>query len=281
MPGGDGTIWSPKNFDHKYSGPTRFRTALTKSKNTVSIRILQAIGTQYARDYITRFGFSPEQHPPYLTMALGAGSVTPFQMVSAYAVFANGGFRVKPYYVERVTDSRGTVLAQANPVHAGQNAEQVIDPRNAFLMTSMMQDVVRHGTAIRAMQLGRNDLAGKTGTTNDQVDAWFCGFNRSLVAVAWIGFDQPRSLGGAETGAQAALPIWMSYMGKALKGVPETPLVPPDGIVTVRINPQTGQREADGMPEYFYKENQPAESTGWGEDAGTGGAVDDAKNQIF
>jgi penicillin-binding protein 1A len=276
-----GKLWEPKNFDGTYGGPTRMRMALTKSKNLVSIRILQAIGTRYAQDYITRFGFNPEQHPPYLTMALGAGSVTPFQMVSAYAVFANGGFRVKPYYVERVMDSRGTLLAQANPVRAGQNAEQVIDPRNAFIMTSMMQDVVRRGTAARAMQLGRTDLAGKTGTTNDQVDAWFCGFNQSLVAVAWIGFDQPRSLGGQETGAQAALPIWMSYMGKVLKGVPETQPAVPDGVVTVRISPETGLRDPDGVPDYFYKENPPAESSAWGDDAGSGGAVDDAKNQIF
>lgn len=276
-----GKLWEPKNFDGTYAGPIRLRAALTKSKNLVSIRILQAIGTKYAQDYITRFGFSPEQHPPYLTMALGAGSATPFQMVSGYAVFANGGFRVKPYYVDRVLDSRGTVLAQANPVRAGQNAEQVIDPRNAFIMTTIMQDVVRHGTATRAMQLGRSDLAGKTGTTNDQVDAWFCGFNRSLVAVAWIGFDQPRTLGGAETGAQAALPIWMSYMGKVLKGVPETMPEPPEGVVTVKISAQTGQRAADGIPEYFYRENPPAEQSGWGDESSGSGAADDVRNQIF
>jgi penicillin-binding protein 1A len=277
-----GKLWEPKNFDGTYSGPLRLRTALTKSKNLVSIRILQAIGTKYAQDYITRFGFSPEQHPPYLTMALGAGSATPFQMVSAYSIFANGGFRVKPYYVEHVLDARGAVLAQAKPVRAGQDAEQVLDPRNAFIMTSILRDVVRRGTAARAMQLGRGDLAGKTGTTNDQVDAWFCGFNSSLVAVAWIGFDQPRSLGGNETGAQAALPIWMSYMGKALKGVPESPQTPPDGVVTLLINPQTGQRANDGIPEFFYKETPAAEPGGWGEGGpGSTGADDDVKNQIF
>ena len=278
-----GKLWEPKNFDGTYAGPIRLRAALTKSKNLVSIRILQAIGTKYAQDYITRFGFSPEQHPPYLTMALGAGSATPFQMVSGYAIFANGGYRVKPYYVERVLDNRGTVLAQARPVRAGQDAEQAIDPRNAFIMTSIMQDVVRHGTATRAMQLGRGDLAGKTGTTNDQVDAWFCGYNRSLVAVAWIGFDQPRSLGNNETGAQAALPIWIGYMGKALKGVPEAPLAPPEGVVSMRINPQTGQRMTDsGTSEFFYREAPAAEPSGWGEEpAGGDAGAEDVKNQIF
>jgi penicillin-binding protein 1A len=214
-------------------------------------------------------------------MALGAGAATPFQMLSGYAVFANGGYRVEPYYVERVLDSRGAVLAQAKPVRAGQGAEQVIDPRNAFIMTSIMQDVVRHGTATRAMQLGRGDLAGKTGTTNDQVDAWFCGYNRSLVAVAWIGFDQPRSLGNNETGAQAALPIWINYMGKALKGIPEAPATPPEGVITVRVNPQTGQRAADGIPEFFYRETPIPESTGWGEEPAGGAGAEDAKSQIF
>jgi len=275
-----GRLWEPKNFDGTYGGPTRMREALVKSKNLVSIRILQAIGTRYAQDYITRFGFNAEQHPPYLTMALGAGSVTPFQMATAYAVFANGGYRIKPYFVERVLDNRGTVLAQANPVRAGENAEQVIDPRNAFIMTSMMQDVVRRGTAARAMQLGRNDLAGKTGTTNDQVDAWFCGYNHGLVAVSWIGFDQPRSLGGSETGAQAALPMWMSYMGKVLKGVPEVPWTPPEGVVSVRIDPATGRRVSEGgIPEWFYQENLPPEAGGWGE-AGDG-STEAVKDQIF
>ena len=272
-----GKPWEPKNYEGTYSGPIRMRTALVKSKNMVSIRILQTIGPRYAQDYITRFGFNAEQHPAYLTMALGAGSVTPFQMASAYSVFANGGYRVNPYYIERILDAHGKVLAQANPVRAGENAELAIDPRNAFIMTSMMKDVVRFGTAARAMQLGRSDLAGKTGTTNDQVDAWFCGFNPSLVAVAWIGFDQPRSLGGSETGAQAALPMWMLYMGKVLKGVPETSLPMPDGVTVVNID-GAGKRAADGKPEYFYRENVPAEQPSWNEG---GGAKDDVKNEIF
>ncbi|MDP1683471.1 MAG: penicillin-binding protein 1A [Burkholderiales bacterium] len=272
-----GKLWEPKNYDGTYAGPIRMRMALTKSKNLVSIRILQTIGTRYAQDYITRFGFNAEQHPPYLTMALGAGSSTPFQMASAYSIFANGGYRVNPYYIERILDARGKVLAQANPVRAGETAERAIDARNAFIMTSMMQDVVRFGTAARAMQLGRGDLAGKTGTTNDQVDAWFCGFNPSLVAVAWIGFDQPRSLGGNETGAQAALPMWMNYMGRALKGVPETALSVPDGVVSVIIDPASGKRSSEGKVEFFYQENLPSERPSWGDE----GAGEDVKSQIF
>lgn len=270
-------IWEPKNYDGTYSGPIRMRTALTKSKNMVSIRILQTIGPRYAQDYITRFGFNPQQHPAYLTMALGAGSVTPFQMASAYSVFANGGFRVNPYYIERIVDARGKVLAQANPARAGENAERAIDARNAFIMTSMMKDVVRFGTAARAMQLGRGDLAGKTGTTNDQVDAWFCGFNSGLVAVTWIGFDQPRSLGGMETGAQAALPMWMMYMGKVLKGVPEKEAEIPEGIAVVNID-SGGKRVAAGKPEYFYRENIPEERQNLNDAEGN---KDDIKNEIF
>src|SRR5574340_717636 len=188
-------------------------------------------------------------------MALGAGSVTPLQMAGAYSIFANGGYRVKPYLIDRIVDAHGKVVAQAKPKRAGEGAERAIDPRNAFIMTSIMRDVVRFGTATRAMQLKRQDLAGKTGTTNDQVDAWFCGFNSGLVAIAWIGFDQPHSLGGSETGAQAALPIWMGYMGKVLKGVPEKPYAVPDGVVSLKINPEQGTRVAEdqeGMMEYFY-----------------------------
>lgn len=255
-----GKPWEPKNFDGTYGGPTPMRVGLMKSRNLVSIRILQAIGTDYAQDYITRFGFDRERHPPYLTMALGAGSVTPFQMAMAYAVFANGGYRVKPYYVQRIEDGRGRVLAEASPVRAGQDAERVLDARNAFIMTSMMQDVVRRGTAARAMQLKRQDLAGKTGTTNDQVDAWFCGYNKAVVAVTWIGFDKPRSLGGNETGAHAALPIWMQYMGRVLKGVPEALPEPPEGVVVVKIDPTTGWRSPEGVPEYFYAEYVPPEA---------------------
>ena len=255
-----GELWEPKNFEDSYAGPIRLRTALAKSKNMVSIRILQAIGTQYAQDYITRFGFDPKAHPPFLTMALGAGSVTPLQLATAYCVFANRGYRIYPYFIERALDQKGKVIRQARPKLAGQDAEQVLEPRNVFIMNTLMRDVVRFGTGAKAMQLGRSDLAGKTGTTNDHVDAWFAGFHPSLVAVSWIGFDNPSSLGPKETGAQAALPIWMSYLRKALREVPEAKLVVPPGVVQVAINPDTGKRDPDNpsrIGEYFYEENVP------------------------
>jgi penicillin-binding protein 1A len=253
--------WEPKNFDGKFDGPMRMRMGLVKSKNLVSVRILQAITPQYAQDYITRFGFDAKYHPPYLTMALGAGNVTPLQMVSAYAVLANGGYRVNPYYIARLEDIKGNVIGQARPERAGENAERAIDERNAFIMTSLLQDVVRMGTGSRAMQLGRTDLAGKTGTTNEFVDAWFCGFGTGLVAVAWIGFDNPHTLGHNETGAQAALPMWMAYMGKVMKGVAEQTRSMPQGVVQARINPETGLRDPDGrgIVDYFYQEFLPAE----------------------
>jgi penicillin-binding protein 1A len=194
-------------------------------------------------------------------MALGAGSVTPMQMAVGYAAFANGGFRVSPYFIKRIEDDKGNVLVQSEPVVAGQNAKQIIDPRNAFLMTSMMQDVVQRGTATRAKQLGRSDLAGKTGTTNNHVDAWFCGYQPDLVAISWIGFDNPKPLGDKETGGHAALPMWISYMGKALKGVPVATIAPPSGVVTAKINPETGLREVAGaMTEYFLQEQLPPEA---------------------
>ncbi len=254
--------WEPKNFDGDFDGPIRMRTALTKSKNLVSIRILQAIGPQYAQDYISRFGFDPKLHPAYLTMALGAGSVTALDMAAGYAVFANGGYRVTPYFILRVEDATGKVLAKASPVRAGEGAQRAIDVRNAFVMFNMMQDVIRGGTGARAMQLGRDDLAGKTGTTNDQMDAWFAGFQRHLSAVAWVGFDLPRSLGPNETGAVAALPIWMGYVGEVLKNAPQEAPAVPDGVVAAHINPETGLRDPEdkqGLIEYFYHENLPPE----------------------
>ncbi len=254
--------WEPKNFDGKFEGPMRMRMGLVKSKNLVTVRIIQAITPQYAQDYITRFGFDAKYHPPYLTMALGAGNATPLQMVGAYAVFANGGFRVNPYFIARIEDAKGSIIAQARPERAGEAAERAIDARNAFIMTSLLQDVVKMGTAARAMQLGRTDLAGKTGTTNEFVDAWFCGFGTGLVAVTWIGFDNPHTLGHNETGAQAALPTWMSYMGKVMKGVEEQPRSVPEGVVQARINPDTGLRDVGGrggIVDYFYQEFLPAE----------------------
>ena len=277
--------WEPKNFDGKFEGPMRLRTALVKSKNLVSVRILQAISPQYAQDYITRFGFDPKLLPPYLTMALGAGSVTPMQQAAAYAVFANGGYRVAPYFIERVEDARGNVLMAAKPAAAGAGAERVIDARNAFIMTSIMRDVVRMGTAARAVKLGRFDLAGKTGTTNEFVDAWFCGYNPELVAVAWIGFDTPLTLGRNETGAQAALPIWMGYMGAVLKGASEQPLAQPNGVVAMRVNPDTGLRVADaqaGIVDYFYQEFPPPEhETLIGGVMGGDRPREEVRNQLF
>jgi penicillin-binding protein 1A len=257
-----GLVWEPRNYDGKYEGPMRLRTALMKSKNMVSIRILQSIGPQYAQDYLRRFGFDADRHPPYLTLALGAGSVTAWQMARAYSVFANGGYRVDPYLIERIVDDRGNLLAEAQPAKAGDESLRVIDARNAFIMDNMLQDVVRSGTGARAASLGRKDLAGKTGTTNDYVDAWFAGYQQELVGVAWIGFDQPKKLGTNETGALAALPIWMSYMGRALKGVPEALPGAPPGVVSVKIDPETGlQRPDSPVAEYFYREFLPAEQS--------------------
>lgn len=248
--------WAPHNYDGKYEGPMRMRTALTKSKNMVSIRLLQAIGPQYAQDYVSRFGFDPDKHPPYLTMALGAGSVTPWQMVSAYAIFANGGYRIQPYVVREIIDEKQQVLAQAHPVEAGQEELRTIDPRNAYMMDSMLRDVTIYGTAARASAtLKRRDLAGKTGTTNEHVDAWFCGYQQTVAACSWIGFDQPKNLGNNETGGSAALPTWIGYMGRVLKDVPESFMAQPDGLVAVDA-PSGGKGPAK---EFFYKENAPAE----------------------
>jgi len=253
-----GEAWEPKNYDGKFEGPMRLRVALAKSKNLVTIRVLQAIGPQYAQDYIARFGFDPKLHPAYLTMGLGAGAATPMQMAVAYSVFANGGYRVTPYVISKITDSRGETLSEATPTLAGKDAERAIDPRNAFIMTTLLHDVITSGTATRALELKRKDLAGKTGTTNEYVDAWFCGFNASQVGIAWIGFDQPRSLGTNETGSAAALPMWITYMQRALKGVPEQSRDPPPGVVSVRINPETGLRDdTSRFSDWFLAEFTP------------------------
>ena len=249
--------WQPKNYDGVFDGPMRLRQALIKSKNMISIRILRTITPQYAQDYITKFGFDAAKHPPYLTMALGAGSVTPMQMLTGYSVFANGGSRVDPYFIERIEDDKSKPLYQAEPVVAGESAQQILDVRNAYTMVSLMQDVVRRGTAVRAMQLGRHDLAGKTGTTNDSMDAWFSGFHPTVVGVTWVGFDNPHSLGERETGGGAALPIWMDYMGKTLKNIPEATYVMPENMMAVHINNNGLRDDASDLVEYFYKENIP------------------------
>ncbi len=285
-----GQIWEPKNYDSKYEGPMRLRQALAKSKNMVSIRVLQAIGPNYAQDYISRFGFDPKQHPAYLTMALGAGSTTPLQMAGAYSVFANGGYRIKPYFITRITDDKGGILFEASPESAGtdnakpdasvKSAERVIDPRNAFIMTSLLRDVVRYGTAARAMSLGRNDLSGKTGTTNDSLDAWFAGFNPDLVAITWIGYDNPASLGEAETGGGASLPMWMYYMAKALKGVKERPFEPPAGVAMVPLNGEFG-KDGRQLMEFIYAENVGSVGDGPAALREANKPSEEVRNQIF
>lgn len=250
--------WEPKNYDGAFEGPIRLRAALAKSKNMVSIRVLDAIGPKYAQDYVARFGFEAERHPAYLTMALGAGSVTPWHMARAYAVFANGGYLVQPYFIHKIVDDRGNPLALADPPRAGEESPRVIDERNAFVMDSMMQDVTRYGTAARVARLGRNDLAGKTGTTNEFVDAWFTGYQPSLVAISWVGYDQPRTLGKNQTGGVVALPIWLDYMEAVLKEVPQASRQPPAGVVNVPVAPLSPvPGETRLVPEFFYEEAVP------------------------
>ncbi|RKT25266.1 penicillin-binding protein 1A [Paraburkholderia sp. RAU2J] len=228
-----GQAWEPKNYGGGFDGPMTMRTALQKSKNLVSIRILNQIGPKYAQQYITRFGFDAERHPAYLPMALGAGLVTPLQMAGAFSVFANGGYRVNPYLIAEVTDQRGIVVAHAQPLVAAQSAPHAIEPRNAYVMNSLLQSVAQRGTGAKTNVLKRTDLAGKTGTTNDSRDAWFAGYQHTLTAIAWIGYDNPRSLGDKETGGGLALPVWIEYMGRALKGVPEYKMPRPDEVTEI------------------------------------------------
>ncbi len=250
--------WHPENYDGHYRGPARLREALVHSLNMVSIRLLDAIGVHYAIDYATRFGFPRERIPHNLTLALGTLVASPLEMANAYATFANGGYRVNAYSIHRITDNNGNLIFQATPPtvcptcpegtdHEGTKgpdgfpvAVRVVDARNVYLMNSMLRDVVRRGTATRAMRLGRSDLAGKTGTTNDVCDTWFSGFNSKVLATVWVGYDHMDSLGDGETGGRTALPIWMDYMAKALRGVPEDPFVEPPGMVTVRVDSRTG-----------------------------------------
>ena len=268
-----GQPWEPKNYDGKYEGPMSLRKGLTKSKNMISIRILHRIGAKYGQEYTTRFGFDAEKNPPYLTLALGAGAVTPLQMTGAYAVFANGGYKVSPYIISKITDVQGKILAQAQADHAGVEGNRVIDERNAFLMDSILKDVVKFGTATRALVLNRPDIAGKTGTTNDSIDAWFAGYQPKIVGVAWIGFDQPKNLGNRETGGGVALPIWIGYMQKALKDLPIEERQVPEGIVM-----------ANG--DYHYAENPPGagvRSLGVSDQAPpeVEKAKEEAKNELF
>lgn len=265
------TEWRPENYSRKFFGPTRLRTALRKSRNLISIRLTRALGLDKVIATAERFGFRPDQLPRSLSLALGSGYASPLQMARLYAVFANGGFLINPYFIDRIESAGGDILFQAEPAIACPTcpdtfdtppgfAPRIISPRVNFLMNSLLRDVVQRGTATRAKALGRNDLAGKTGTTNDQRDAWFNGFTADIVASAWVGFDNSDSLGRKETGARAALPMWIAFMGEALKGRPENELIPPEGIVKAIIDPNTGYLAANGSSgiwEYFREEFAP------------------------
>ncbi len=228
-----GQPWEPKNYDGTFEGPMTLRKGLAKSKNMISIRILQAVGTRNSQEWVTKFGFDEDKHPAYLTMALGAGSVTPMQMATGYSVFANGGMRVQPHMITRVTDHKGKILVDSPPQRANE-ANRAISPRNAFVMTSLLQEVTRSGTAAKArVALKRDDIYGKTGTTNDSMDAWFAGYHRNLAAVVWIGYDTPRKLGDRETGGGLSLPVWISFMESALKNMPIMDAIAPEGVLYV------------------------------------------------
>lgn len=272
----DNSLWRPQNDEHRFYGPTRLRDAITESRNLVSIRLLDLIGVPYAVRYAKNFGFDPKQLPPGLSLALGTANVTPIQMASAYAVFANGGFRVVPFAIDSIQNSHNEVIYSAKPLTAcktctteqdmqdNSHAPRVISAQNAFLITSALRDVIQRGTAAQARSLQRNDLAGKTGTTQNQVDAWFAGYNSELVAVSWIGFDQPHSL--HEYGAKAALPMWIEFMDIALKDHPERPIEQPPGIVSIRIDPLTGKRASSrdnaGTFEFFMTPYVPDDDQG-------------------
>jgi len=330
--------WRPENYSGKFFGPTRFREALVKSRNLVSIRILRSIGISYALDYVKKFGFDPAELPRDLSLALGSATVTPLSIARGYATFSNGGFRVDPYIIQRIVGNNGELLFKANPavvcgtcsesrqveelvpdISAEENEEQVLldtgflaldssllegiklgeesvvnlaprvlSSQNVYIMTSVMRDIINRGTGRRAKVLGRNDLAGKTGTTNDQQDAWFSGFNGEVVTTAWVGFDDPHPLGDSESGARAALPMWISFMREALRAKPETRFVQPPGIVTVKIDPNTGMLAGpatqDAIFEYFPEDKVPTstsevtmENSG-GESEGGGGSISE---QLF
>jgi len=273
------SAWRPENYSGRFYGPTRLRVALTNSRNLVSIRVLRSIGIGYTIGYLERFGFTRSKLPRDLSLSLGSGSLTPLELTRGYTVFANGGFLVEPYFIERVEDAAGAVVYQADPVVACAECEEeetvaaetsaaeapspqaapinaaprVLDARTTYLSTSMMQDVIRHGTGRQALSLGRNDLAGKTGTTNEQRDAWFAGYNHHLAVTAWLGFDTPRPLGNQETGARAALPMWVDFMSEALRGVPQQPLQQPAGLVTARIDAETGEFTTGANPNAIFE----------------------------
>ncbi|MDO8179799.1 MAG: PBP1A family penicillin-binding protein [Undibacterium sp.] len=243
----DSLQWDPRNDDGKYDGPISMQSALAQSKNVVSVRILKAIGAKTARDYLPRFGFDASKHPVNLTLALGTGAVTPVQLAAAYAVFANGGFQINPWLIQKVTDARGKLMFEAKVPAIAQEESRVIDSRNAFIMDSMLREVARSGTGAAASQrLGRRDLAGKTGTTSDAVDGWFAGYASNIVAVAWMGYDDPKSLGGREFGATLALPIWIDTMRQALSGKPEATRSVPENVVNLDGKWSYSEYQAEG-----------------------------------
>jgi penicillin-binding protein 1A len=297
------STWRPENYSGKFFGPTRLREALYRSRNLVSIRILRAIGAAYAATYAEKFGFSSEELPHDLTLALGTASVTPLQMARAYAVLANGGYLVEPYFIRSIYDAAGEVIFMAeSPVVCAHCPEvldevltampkqvnlapQVLSPQNVWLMTSMMRDVIQRGTGVKARVLGRSDLAGKTGTTNDQMDGWFSGFNHALVATAWVGFDKLEPLGRRETGGQSALPMWIDYMRVALQGIKEVNQQPPEGLVTVRIDPATGllarSGQQDAIFETFMEDSVPTRTSDPAVVEGIPGAGGATTDQLF
>jgi penicillin-binding protein 1A len=236
MPGEDaGKTWSPQNDDGVFDGPITMRYALAHSKNVPSVRLLRAVSVPYAHDYLGKFGFDLARQPKNLTLALGTGAVTPLQMAGAYAVFANGGYKVQPYLIAKIEDARGAILAETRAPAARQETNRVLDARNAFVTDSMLRDVARYGTGAASTQkLGRSDIAGKTGTTSDAIDGWFAGYGGNVVAVAWMGYDEPKSLGGREFGATLAMPIWIDYMRVALARRPEQERAVPEGVMRDR-----------------------------------------------
>ncbi|HAT8248480.1 TPA: peptidase, partial [Legionella pneumophila] len=265
-------LWRPHNVNLKFNGPTRLKQALVQSKNLVSIRILDDIGIDYTIDFLTRFGFNKKSLPRALSLALGSLSISPMDLTTAYAVFANGGYKVEPYLIDHITDADGKILLQAKPsvvcdpcdkdkVDASTLAPRVISEDIAFLMNTALRDVIQHGTGRAARVLNRQDIAGKTGTTNDQVDAWFAGFNSNLVVTTWIGFDNPKSL--HEYAANLALPLWIDFMKVALKDKPETELKQPENVIAVRIDPVSGllakPNQENGIIEYFRQNEVPSE----------------------
>ncbi|WP_292950677.1 penicillin-binding protein 1A [Neptuniibacter sp. UBA847] len=265
--------WRPQNSSRKFYGPTRLRMALYKSRNLVSIRLLRAIGIPAAQDYLELAGFDRSKLPNNLSLSLGSADVTPLKLVTGYATFANGGYKIEPYFIERIENSFGKTLFTAEPLIACKDcsdqqdttdslAPRIYDEKVTFLTYNIMQDVIRRGTARKALVLKRNDIAGKTGTTNEQKDAWFSGFNQDYVATAWVGFDQPKTLGRREFGGTAALPIWIDFMREALKDTPEKAPTPPEGVVSVKIDPKSGKRaypgQTDAIYEFFRLKNVPS-----------------------